>query len=554
MLQVRSRTSFGAVCLASLFTVLAACSGGGGGGGAPAPSAPPPSGGGGSGGGPTWTPGVFAAASTYKDRCENPRQGVDIEGNAFPDRSGSTTLENFWLRSWTNETYLWNDEVTDRNPANYSDTLTYFDLLKTTAIEPSGAPRDDFHFSQPTEEFLEQRNSAPTASYGVSYAFFASAPPRDIRVRYTDPNTPASEVVNGLVQFPRGARILTVDGVDVRNGSDVDTLNDGLFPPTAGETHTFTIEEVDGTVRDVTLVSENLSRQPVAVTRVIPTATGDVGYILFNTFSPFQSEEDIVLAMQDFQDAGVTDLVLDLRYNGGGLLAVASQLSYMVAGPAFTSGKTFEQLRFNDDAGNFNPVTGQRNDPIPFYDETLGFTLNAGQPLPRLDLPRVFILSTANTCSASEAVINGLRGINFEVVLIGDITCGKPYGFYPQDNCGTTYYTIQFQGTNDRGFGDYADGFVPSDNSFQFGVEVPGCTVADDLSSPLGDENEAMLAAALTYRSTGSCPTATTSTAFSTASAKTIAKPAYGEDDTQAIRPPIDIPANNRDMRLPGDL
>ena len=96
------------------------------------------------------------------------------------------------------------------------------------------------------------------------------------------------------------------------------------------------------------------------------------------------------------------------------------------------------------------------------------------------------------------------------VILIGDDTCGKPYGFYPTDNCGITYFTIQFRGENEKGFGDYADGFVigGSDNGQDV---VRGCVVADDFDHLLGDEQEARLAAALSYRETGSCPATTKS-------------------------------------------
>ena len=80
----------------------------------PPPPPPPPS------SGPTWTPGVYLPASQFKDLCQVVRVGVDIEGNPFPDMPGSTLEENFWLRSWTNETYLWNDEVTDQNPALFN--------------------------------------------------------------------------------------------------------------------------------------------------------------------------------------------------------------------------------------------------------------------------------------------------------------------------------------------------------------------------------------------------------------------------------------------------
>ncbi len=95
------------------------------------------------------------------------------------------------------------------------------------------------------------------------------------------------------------------------------------------------------------------------------------------------------------------------------------------------------------------------------------------------------------------------------MIQIGSATCGKPYGFYPQDNCGTTYFTIQFVGVNDKGFGDYTDGFRPANTAGSGDARVPGCSVADDFSRELGDPLEGRLAAALAYRQSGSCPAAT---------------------------------------------
>ncbi len=103
--------------------------------------------------------------------------------------------------------------------------------------------------------------------------------------------------------------------------------------------------------------------------------------------------------------------------------------------------------------------------------------------------------------------MNGLRGIDVEVIQIGGTTCGKPYGFYGLENCGTTYFFTQFRGVNAKGYGDYSDGFSPSNLASVEGEPIPGCAVDDDFSQPLGDAEEAMLSAALAYRDQpGTCP------------------------------------------------
>ena len=116
------------------------------------------------------------------------------------------------------------------------------------------------------------------------------------------------------------------------------------------------------------------------------------------------------------------------------------------------------------------------------------------------------MLTGSTTCSASESIINGLRGVNVEVVQMGSTTCGKPYGFLPEDNCGTTYFTIQMKGVNEAGFGDYGDGFSPNNTSGAAGVRVPGCSVHDDFGHPLGDPAEARDKAALDHRLGMACP------------------------------------------------
>ena len=106
--------------------------------------------------------------------CVNPRPGTS-------DRSGTRADENNWLRSWTNELYLWYDEVTDRNPAQY-DTPTYFDLMKTDADTASGQPKDKFHFTYDTDDWIALSQGGTEAGYGAEFAVLAPRPPRRIVV------------------------------------------------------------------------------------------------------------------------------------------------------------------------------------------------------------------------------------------------------------------------------------------------------------------------------------------------------------------------------------
>ena len=491
------------------FLVLSAC-GGGGSSTPPVTTTPPPP----VNTGPTWTKDIFEAESKFKDRCAVVRTGTDpATGSAYRDVAGSILQEKHWLRSWSNNTYLWFDEIDDKDPASIADKLAYFDVLKTEAVTASGNARDRFHFTINTADYQQQVSSGASAGYGFRLAIIKSSPPRDIRIAYTEPNSPATAAA---VNLARGAIILEVDGVDAINGSsqaNVDVINAGLFPDADGETHTFKVRDLgSNTDREVTITSDIVTTLPVNIAKTIDVAGNKVGYMHFTTFGTTSAEQALVTAMTNFQADGITDLVLDLRYNGGGFLDIAGELGYMIAGAARTTGKDFDNIVFNSKHQTTNPVTGGALTATPFHSTGQGFSVTEGTALPSVNLNRVFVLSTSRTCSASEAVINGLRGVDVEVVLIGTTTCGKPYGFYATDNCGETYFSIQFRGENDKGFGDYADGFTPIDATANVGELIDGCEVGDDFSNALGDETEAQFAAALTYVQTGACPVCSSKT------------------------------------------
>lgn len=475
-------------CSVAFILMSASCSGGGG-SGQPAPV----------------SFGAYDEAG-YADRCANPRVGTDPSTNQpYPDVAGSYTDENNWLRSWSNDKYLWYTEIIDADPAVYS-TPKYFDLMKTFAVMPSGKAKDRFHFTMPTGDWWNFSQTATITGYGAEWAVLSPVPPRKAIVAYTHPGTPATGAAVNLV---RGEEILKVDGIDIvntNNNADIAAINSAMWPAATGQTHTFVVRNpTTAMTRTITMTSASITQTPVQNVSTIATASGNVGYILFLDHVA-SSEQTLINAINQLKAANITDLVLDLRYNGGGYLDIASELAYMIAGPAATAGKTFEKQKFNNKHPTINPVTGLSISPIPFHSASLGFSAAVNQALPSLDLPRLFVLTGENTCSASETIINSLSGINIPVIQIGSTTCGKPYGFYPTDNCGTTYFSISFKGVNAKGFGDYIDGFTPSNSISGNGVKVTGCSVADDFTKPLGDATEARLAAALGYINTSTCP------------------------------------------------
>lgn len=422
-------------------------------------------------------------------------------------RTGSLDTEKRWLRSYMDEAYLWREQVPRVNAAEprfsgpevYPALEAYFDALLTPQLTATGARRDRFSFTMPSAQWEQLSQGGETLGYGLEWSLQNASGQRRIRIAQVSADGQAARA--GL---RRGDELLSVDGASssANDSASVATLNAALFPSSAGSSHSFQFRRLDGSELRLSLSAASVSVDPVPLSRVLTQAGGQrVGYLLFNAHVA-TAEAPLIAALQDFRQQGISDLVLDLRYNGGGYLFLASELAYMIAGPSATAGQLFEQLHYNDRrSSDTNGAAAQ----TPFYDKSCllgskGCTLE--QPLPALGLRRVYVLSQSSTCSASESIINGLRGIGIEVILIGGSTCGKPYGFSAKDNCGISYFPIEFVGTNAKGFGDYADGFVPGGAGAS---GVPGCAVADDFGRELGDPQEGQLAAALAHRIEGRC-------------------------------------------------
>ena len=458
---------------------LLAAWGGGGGGGAPAPVDLPTA--------------SLASAASLAQQCVAPRAGTT-------DRQGSIDTEKSWVRSFMDETYLWYKDIPAVNAANFTlanngnsviQTLdAYFQALKTKNTTASGKLVDQFSFTVSTVD-LQNLQSGISSGYGFRRSVISSTVPRVVRVLYVEQGSPAQ-----LGGVSRGDTITSIDGVDINDttSAGIATLNAGLAPAVASKTTSFGLLAANASVpRVVTITSsQSVAVTPVALSTVIADGANTMGYLVLNSFGVVSVEKQLIDAISLFKDANVNELVIDLRYNGGGYLDLANELAWMV-GDTTLVGKTFEKLTCNDK----NPLS-LCNTTSTFHQTTQGFSVASGQALPQLRLKRVFVLTSGSTCSASESVVNGLSPF-VQVIRIGNTTCGKPYGFVYKDNCGTSYAAMQFKGVNAVGFGDYADGFAPS------------CPVADDLTRQRGDPAELMLAGALTYMRTGACPAPTSS-------------------------------------------
>jgi hypothetical protein len=429
-------------------------------------------------------PAVYADAApgnsaSLWNKCEVSHAGP------IQNQPGTQADEKGLIRAITAETYLWNAEVPALDATTYPTVVAYFDALKTPLLTAAGHPKDRFHFSYPSETW-EAISNGIEFGYGVTWATPRNSVPRIWRAAMVEEGSPAA-----LAGLRRGDQLVMIDGVDFINRGEtgaVGAFNAALQPTREGEQHKLSVWR-NGAQIEATVAAAKVTAASVLNTRVIDTPQGKTGYLTFNSHNG-PAEKQLYDAVTLFKNAAVNDLVIDMRYNGGGLLTIASELAYMVAGPAVTDGKIFFKYNTN---GRLSPGR-----PTTFIGKSTGQlatqVLPAGTALPHLDLKRVTVLAGAGTCSASEAVINGLRGVDVQVDLVGGQTCGKPYAFIPMANCGTTFFMVQYQGANQKGWGDYADGFAPT------------CAASDDLDHALGDSAEGLLAMALKLQAGQACP------------------------------------------------
>jgi len=377
------------------------------------------------------------------------------------------------VRAHLADAYLWYNQIVDVVPANYTTAPDYFDALLVRSS-------DRFSFSLPIADATSQLQEGKETGFGIRWGVTGSR----IFALYVDPNSQVANVIT------RGAELTAVNGLNLAFLS-TDDLNNALFPGQPGKSVSITFRlPGTSTTQTRSMVTGTFDSTTVGQPSVFALAGGArVGYLLFNQHLPV-SESALSQAMTYFKQQGITELVLDMRYNGGGYLFIAEEVASMIGGAA-VQGQVFEQLIFN---ARHPEKTGDAANTHGFPARDTNNSL-----LPQLGLSRVFVLTGSSTCSASESIINGLAPF-VQVVQIGRTTCGKPYGSIQHDIGNQAYFALQFEGVNANGTDNYKAGFTPT------------CTVDDDLNYPLGDQREERLKAALYYAANNSCPAPTTVT------------------------------------------
>lgn len=401
--------------------------------------------------------------------------------------------QNF-AASVLNEWYLFPETLPSAlSPAPYTSVKDYIDALTATA---RGQGRDRF-FTYVTS--IQEENaffsSGATAGIGVRFAFQGN------RVVVIEAFEGAPALAAGI---DRGTEILSIgtDSSNLQSVSDILTaegsagISRALGPNTVGTTRVLRVSDASGT-RNVTVSKAEYNIDPLSSrygAKVIDDGGLRVGYINMRTFIS-TADNQLRTAFADFRAQGITNFVIDFRYNGGGLVSTAEVMGDLLGGNRFSS-DVFSVTRFRASKASNN--------------ETRRFAPQAQSVSP----VKIAFIATGATASASELVMASFAPfLGANAALIGSNTFGKPVGQIAVDQaaCDDRIRVVAFAKENAAGQGDYYSGLA--------GTMKTSCAAADDITRPLGDPQEGSLRAALDFIAGRSCtPIAVAQSAQSTSS------------------------------------
>lgn len=372
-----------------------------------------------------------------------------------------------------NDVYYWYEQVPDVDPDDYASKQALLDTL----IQPEKDIGKEYSYLTTVEAEDAFLSNASYVGFGFSTARDVS---NRVFLRESFEGGPAHEA-----GMRRGDEIAAIDGVDTASMSAAQ-LNAAYGPAEAGHTVTFSVTHSDNSTDTYEVAKAEVVAPVVGEVRHNLGAAEDITYIFFRSFvNPAFDQLDEAFA--GMRAAGDTRLVLDLRYNGGGLVSVAGHLGSLIAGNDH-EGEVLAKLEFNDRYTQYNEE---------YLVEQLANSV---------DVTDIVAITTRSSASASEMIINGLQPFSdtIDVRTVGSPSFGKPVGQSRLEFCETEILrAVTFKVVNAEDRGEYYLGITPD------------CAAEDDILQPLGSEDEASLAGALYYLENGSCDAVASSKAFS---------------------------------------
>lgn len=381
---------------------------------------------------------------------------------------------NEQVDKYLREKYLWNEEYKTLEldfTKNYEDF--FYDALgsmTTNTLDKRSYIGNDGKTYYTIFSYIEKRNPVSTTrtnkpiekeltySFGITGITAVTIGDESDHTTYfciqgVYPDSPAAEV-----GIKRGSMISRING-NLITASNINDYYFSLLAPLSSFNLKLKEENVkEGTERTVELTSQAMYCNPVILNKVDEINGRRIGYLVYSSFDA-SFDQELFDAFKGFKGK-IDDLIIDLRYNGGGHTISANLIATCIAGKA-SQGKVFAAYRYN--AERMKKQNDKKDEELFAYSNysNLGTSLSAGS----LDLPRIYCLVGNGTASASELVINALKGIGMEVILIGEQTTGKNVGMEYTDLTvkDVTYRLapITFQTYNAKGFGDYEKGFTP---------------------------------------------------------------------------------------------
>lgn len=364
----------------------------------------------------------------------------------------------------TRDVYLWNDQIPSSfNARVYEDPPEIMNAIRQYSTEPGfSSPVDHYSFAMKQMEWDNLSNGI-TSDFGLNAFFYTDS---DLRVRLVEEASPA-----GKAGIRRGWKFVKVAGSSDISSDNTDFLVQNIYE--SGST-AFTFQKPDGSTVDITLNSETYQEDPVVLDSVYTEGTKKAGYIVFNSFLGDTGTviNEVTRVFNRFVAENVTDVIVDLRYNGGGYVSVSEALANFLVKPA-ADGSIMMTQQYNENYSDLNEVTMFRKRG----------TLNVNN---------IYFVVTDNTASASELLINNLKPY-MNVKLVGpEPTYGKPVGFFPIPVGDWYIFPVSFRSTNGQNQGNYFDGIAVDQQ------------VNDGLDKDWGDRSEAALGSVLSYIGTGS--------------------------------------------------